>query len=143
MLNDVDYRPIVGMKSIAQMGADGTEVPFTFTQPLWQHMMYTQASATNKSSTKANEDVKTMVETAESLDEAALVATGALRKHLAVLLSTQEERLQDGAGVDSLIAIELRNWIGKAFGADVPVFEIVGASTWSVLGKSIATQVRE
>ena len=87
--------------------------------------------------------MNTMIKSAESLDEAAAIATGALRKHLAVLLSMQEERLQDGASVDSLIAIELRNRLGKTFDADIPVFEIVSASTWRSIGTSIAEQVRK
>ncbi|CAI6333724.1 unnamed protein product [Periconia digitata] len=137
-------RPIVGMNTVAQMEANGSEVPFEFRQPLWQHTLYTPAINTDESSANnQTDDVKTGIVNAESLDQAAVIATSALRKHLAVLLSTQEERVQDGTTVDSLIAIELRNWIGKTFSADVPVFEIVSASTWGALGTSIAEQVRE
>lgn len=32
-------------------------------------------------------------------------------------------------GVDSLLAVELRNWIGRAFGAEVAVFEIMAAES--------------
>lgn len=37
-------------------------------------------------------------------------------------------------GVDSLVAVELRNWIAKQFAADVPVFEIMGGRTVAAIG---------
>ncbi len=40
-------------------------------------------------------------------------------------------------GVDSLLAVELRNWIGREFQADVAVFETLGSSTLSTLGMLI------
>jgi hypothetical protein len=41
-------------------------------------------------------------------------------------------------GVDSLLAIELRNWIVKEFDADIAVFETQGASTLSTLSMLVA-----
>ncbi|PYH44099.1 putative polyketide synthase [Aspergillus saccharolyticus JOP 1030-1] len=41
-------------------------------------------------------------------------------------------------GVDSLLAIELRNWIVKEFSADVAVFETQGASTLRTLSMLVA-----
>jgi acyl carrier protein len=41
-------------------------------------------------------------------------------------------------GVDSLLAIELRNWIVKEFKADIAVFETQGASTLGTLSTLVA-----
>jgi hypothetical protein len=41
-------------------------------------------------------------------------------------------------GVDSLLAVELRNWIMREFQAEVAVFETMGGSTFSSLGLLIA-----
>lgn len=41
-------------------------------------------------------------------------------------------------GVDSLVAIELRNWLVKEFAADVAVFETQGAATLSTLSLLVA-----
>ncbi|PVI03918.1 ketoacyl-synt-domain-containing protein [Periconia macrospinosa] len=143
-INDTEYRPIMGIRTIAQVIADGNDVPFTFTQPLWGHSLNAPVKVKNNAAKRDDEDdVNTLIKSAASLDEAAAIATKVLRKHLSVLLSMPEERLQDGSSVDSLIAIELRNWLGKKFEADIPVFEIVSASTWSGLGTSIAEQVRK
>ena len=35
MVNDTEYRPIMGINTFAQMYANSPEAPFTFTQPLW------------------------------------------------------------------------------------------------------------
>ncbi|KAK7963363.1 polyketide synthase [Apiospora saccharicola] len=36
---------------------------------------------------------------------------------------------RSGYGVDSPMAVELRNWIARDFGASVPVFDIMGGAT--------------
>ena len=41
-------------------------------------------------------------------------------------------------GVDSLIAVELRTWLGKEFAADVAVFEIVSGKTIEAVGELVA-----
>ena len=43
-------------------------------------------------------------------------------------------------GVDSLLAIELRNWIEKELRANVAVFETQGGSTFSTLGMLVAAR---
>ncbi|KAL2871600.1 type I polyketide synthase [Aspergillus lucknowensis] len=50
-------------------------------------------------------------------------------------------------GVDSLLAVELRSWLAKEFGAEVAVFEIMGATSFdgvasTVLSKSTAARKR-
>lgn len=40
-------------------------------------------------------------------------------------------------GVDSLMAVELRNWISKEFRANVAVFEIMGTSTIAAIGSLV------
>lgn len=41
-------------------------------------------------------------------------------------------------GVDSLMAVELRNWIAKDFSIDVAVFEIMGGTTIVEIGLLVA-----
>ncbi|KAI1127899.1 hypothetical protein F5Y10DRAFT_242011 [Nemania abortiva] len=46
------------------------------------------------------------------------------------------KRLSD-CGVDSLMAVELRNWVGAHFRAEVAVFEIMGGMTIIAIGKLV------
>lgn len=43
-------------------------------------------------------------------------------------------------GVDSLLAIELRNWIVRKFKADVAIFDTQGASTLATLSVLVANR---
>jgi aryl carrier-like protein len=47
-----------------------------------------------------------------------------------------------GIGVDSLVAVELRNWFVRSIGADVAVFEIMGNSTIISLACDVAQKSR-
>ncbi|KAJ1714953.1 PKS-like enzyme [Aspergillus flavus] len=80
-----------------------------------------------------------------SLEEAAQIAAEAIIKKLAKSLIT----MQDGSsverdrplsvlGVDSLLGIELRNWIVKQFKVDLAVFETQGAATLETLSLLVA-----
>lgn len=80
-----------------------------------------------------------------SKDEAAEIVAQATIQKLARSIAA----LRDGAsinydkplqifGVDSLLAIELRNWIVKEFNAEIAVFEVQGASTLGTLSMLVA-----
>ncbi len=66
----------------------------------------------------------------KSTAEAADVIWEALRSKLTRMLGVESGSIDVGRplhtyGVDSLVAIELRNWFGKTMGADVAVFQIL------------------
>ncbi|KAK7750376.1 hypothetical protein SLS62_007675 [Diatrype stigma] len=46
-------------------------------------------------------------------------------------------------GVDSLIAVELRNWFQKVLKVDVAVFEILGGAAATTLGRAVAEKLRQ
>lgn len=53
--------------------------------------------------------------------------TTKLARALSISADDIEQGKQLGAyGVDSLMAVELRNWIARDFGANIAVFEIMG-----------------
>jgi hypothetical protein len=75
---------------------------------------------------------------ASSLDEAGKAVTEALVKKLAKTLSLTQEELDPNKpmhsyGVDSLVAVELRNWFSKEPRADVAIFDILGGATISTV----------
>ncbi|KAB8225746.1 putative polyketide synthase [Aspergillus novoparasiticus] len=80
-----------------------------------------------------------------SLEEAAQIAAEAIIKKLAKSLITMQEgssverdRPLSVLGVDSLLGIELRNWIVKQFKVDLAVFETQGAATLETLSLLVA-----
>ncbi|KAI0010005.1 hypothetical protein F4779DRAFT_331916 [Xylariaceae sp. FL0662B] len=74
--------------------------------------------------------------------ERAYVVVQGLATKLARAMSIAVEDIEPSKqlfdyGVDSLMAIELRNWIAKDFGANVAVFEIMGGTTIANIGSLV------
>ena len=79
----------------------------------------------------------------ESDDEAAAVVASSLLQRLSGALSMEVEdidvtRPPHVYGVDSLLAVELRNWFAKVWKADVAVFDITGQESIAALGGTVA-----
>lgn len=123
---------------------DGVEVP---SQVLFRQLR--QSQDTTSSVLNAIDeaiDHKIVFSQSDSLVHAERIVSDALVKKLSRTMSivNNEMDLQKPLSVhdvDSLLAVELRSWMAKEFGADVPVFEILGGSSTLVsLSTSIATK---
>lgn len=84
---------------------------------------------------------------AQSADEQSAVVVEALAEKLARALSMKVQDLDvdqplHAHGVDSLVAVEIRNWISKEFAADIPVFEINGRRTVASVGELVAKTIQ-
>ncbi|ORY17862.1 putative polyketide synthase [Clohesyomyces aquaticus] len=78
--------------------------------------------------------------------EAGTLVTTAIHVKLSKILSKNlsdidTRRPMHAYGVDSLVAVELRNWFLKVIKVDVPVFEILGGATIDALGVSVAEKL--
>lgn len=79
---------------------------------------------------------------AETVEERAAIVILGLSTKLARAMSIEVDDVQPSRqlsdyGVDSLMAVELRNWFSKEFGANVAVFEIMGTSTITSIGRLV------
>lgn len=146
----VGIRPVTHWKHLAEVHA-------TMCQPFWGHMHHFPVTGTggegedggagSNSGGSKTVDVAARLAAAESLAEAAEVASEALARRVSALLGTAEENLDlqnpmHSYGLDSLSAIDVRNWVGKVFDVDMPVFEILGGATFAGAGMSIARKVQ-
>ena len=72
---------------------------------------------------------------AESLSEATSIVTDALIKKLSkiLVLSSEKEvdanRAMASYGIDSLIAVEIRNWFSSELNVDMAIFNLLGGTT--------------
>lgn len=92
-------------------------------------------------------DVATRVKEAASVAESADIVCDVLLSKLCKALARAPESLDKAQplhvyGVDSLVAVELRNWILQTLKVDVAVFEILGGSTCATLARGVAEKVR-
>ncbi|KAI1371682.1 putative polyketide synthase [Hypoxylon crocopeplum] len=153
----VSCQPIVGIRPSAYW-KHIEEVPFTIGQPFWGHMHHIPLPSSSDGAEDSQDaadavghkramDTAARLTAAGSLAEAAEVISQALAQRISAVLGTAEDRLDlqkpmHSYGIDSLSAIDLRNWIGKVFDVDMPVFEILGGATLASAGMTIARKVR-
>lgn len=121
----------------------------------WMHepiftILHQMGSSTSDSSQNAKNKGPSLIkqfEEAESLAEAADVAARGIAAKLCKALSVSPDSFDVSQplhvyGVDSLIAVEMRNWFMQALKVDVAVFEILGGATAETLGRAVAEKVR-
>ncbi|KAJ4422555.1 putative PKS/NRPS-like protein biosynthetic cluster [Gnomoniopsis sp. IMI 355080] len=93
-------------------------------------------------------DTVELFQQAENDEQRLEVVLEALKGRLARALGVstddidKREALSD-YGVDSLMAVELRNWVRKDFGASVSVFEIMGGKSISDVGRLLVLRAHE
>ncbi|RDL32026.1 Reducing type I polyketide synthase [Venustampulla echinocandica] len=137
---------ITGLDLPARVLARGKEIPYPIRQPLFRNMHQIDASGQPSSNTSSQAlDYKTLFAGATSLVEAGLLVSEGLRKKLSRVLGIPQDNIElnnrvESYGVDSLVAVELRNWLAKEMSADVAVFEILGGNTLVAVGLTVASK---
>ncbi|GAM42968.1 hypothetical protein TCE0_044f17402 [Talaromyces pinophilus] len=128
------------------------ESPSTFHQPLWRHTLDTSGDdrANSSSNTPQNSDKNTRsihaaLTQAPSTTQIREIITNALVDRFCRLTLIPHNKLDldkplHAAGADSLTAADLRSWIVKEFGVDVPVFDILGDMSIAALCGQIARE---
>jgi hypothetical protein len=84
----------------------------------------------------------TLLAAATHIDDANASTLDALKRKLSRALMVPAEEMDankstSAYGMDSLISVEIRNWITREAKADVPVFEILQAASLTALAKEI------
>ena len=138
---------VTGLELPANMLAKGAEIPLAMRRPLFRQMHQIDASGPGGAAEAAEQalDAKTAFAGAASLAEAATVVAEALKAKLSRMMGIPAGDIDLGHrvesyGVDSLVAVELRNWLAKEMSADVAVFEILGGATLTGVGCTVATK---
>jgi acyl carrier protein len=115
--------------------------------PLLQRPMFTSfaqmlESDKPKSASNANDPAR-LFQQAATAEEQAQVVVHAVMARLGRALGVSADDIEptkqlSDYGVDSLMAVELRNWIGKEFKANVAVFDLTGGASIIALGELVA-----
>ena len=131
-------QPIIGLVTPGQFRAKGMELPDWIERPMFSSLPQDERSATDAAASSgsgqeggAARDFAGEFLAAETRAQAEEIMTAALLQKLSKALAVAKENIDVGRplhayGVDSLLAIELRNWFAKLFHADVAVFDITG-----------------
>ncbi|KFY43786.1 hypothetical protein V495_03781 [Pseudogymnoascus sp. VKM F-4514 (FW-929)] len=115
--------------------------------PKFSHMW---TKPNNQSSTKAVSskfDVQAVIGSATTADEVKEATQLAIKMKLSHLLAMPEDEINTDRsvvsyGIDSLIAVELRNWILTQLESQVQMFELMSSITFSELSNMVAKRSR-
>ena len=149
LLSPMKAQPIVGLVAPAQFRAKGLEPPSWMENPMLAPLA--RMDLTGPSSSTAITD-----SAADSVDYAAKfaaspsvrageVVTEALVQKLAKAITFPPTGIDTAKplhayGVDSLLAVEIRNWFAKVFEADIAVFDIMGKGSIDAIGAVVAAK---
>lgn len=139
---------ITSLNLTANAGNGEQELPFWTRDPVFSHMeclrphLVRSANSSNAAEGSSQQSLSTLLSAASSLSEAiASVLDAFLRKLSRSLMMPLEDidvhKSTAAYGIDSLIAVDIRNWIFREAKADVPVFEILQAFTPNALAQKI------
>lgn len=128
-------QPVIGLVTPAQFRKKGLQPPdWLLDRPLFRGLCQEdnqQDIGTNATDRDQDRDWVSELRCAAPGLEATNVVVDALVQKLSRATSTPAEEIDctrplHSYGVDSLLAVELRNWFGKLFKADVAIFDITG-----------------
>ena len=137
---------ITGLELPADQRARGKDILIAMRQPLFRHMHEIDSTAAFSSSPKEQtQELRTQFTGATSLANAATMVSQALRTRMSRILGIGSDHIQlesriESYGMDSLVAVELRNWLAKEVDADIAVFEILGSATLNDVGMAASTK---
>ncbi|KAF2706215.1 ketoacyl-synt-domain-containing protein [Pleomassaria siparia CBS 279.74] len=136
-------------RHVRENGLDKDGTPSLLTQPIFSllsHLDATPDSASPSSSSSSATNYGPLFATAASAVEAAAVVTLSLTHKVSRAISVPAPDIDTSKplhayGVDSLVAVELRNWLAKEFGANIAVFTLMGAANLEAVGEIVVEGV--
>jgi acyl carrier protein len=149
-LSTINGQVTMGITTPADLALDNGTMPMEHMhQSLFAYFVQTEAMAS--SSMQANGvNSAALFRQAESVEEMDRIVVESLVRKIARALSMSLEDVDtDKAlhlyGVDSLVAVEIRNWITKEFMADVPVFELMSGKSILAIAQLVTknSQIRK
>ena len=140
---------LLGPRTPVEAFAERQTIPAHLDRPLWAGFSFVVGSGTasDASATEAAPDqaAGALFRQAKDAEERLQVVLRALTAKLARTMSISPDDVVTSKplssyGVDSLMAVELRNWFGKEFSATVPVFNIMGGTPITKIANVIVTK---
>ncbi|KAK8093927.1 hypothetical protein PG997_000612 [Apiospora hydei] len=138
----------IGLATSADFRSRGLPEPTFMKTPLFAQLRSTGNVASGAGTgEEGGVSVSNALKFADSLDAAAELVQDALIKRLSRVMTIPIEDIDAGKpihayGVDSLVAMEFRNYIGSDCGCEIAVLDIMGNKSIQVLSRDIANDSR-
>ena len=139
VLSPLKCQVIVGIETPANMTGKGHELSVWMSSPMFRHLFQIDSTDSGIVTSQKVVDIAASFKSMVSLDEAAAFVADLTMDKLARSMSTAKENMQIDKslrlfGMDSLVAVELRNWFAKKLKADITVFDLMGEATFAEIG---------
>lgn len=148
-LDETHSQLLIGARTAGDYAARGEEpIPATL-RPLFAGFNSPRdrdAGSGGRADASPDADPALLFRQAGDTGERRAVVTDALRARVARALGVAVEDVDGGKtladyGTDSLMAVELRSWMRKDFGADVTVFDMTGGKSINAVGELVVAKV--
>lgn len=138
-------QPIIGLETPAAMRAKGSKEPYWMRRRTFRHLHQMGLDESLSNDTETAVDYVALFRSATSFGDATRILTDGLVKKLAKALSIPPDDIDTSKplhayGVDSLLAVELRNYFAKELGADVAIFDLMGGASFAAVGMTVASR---
>ncbi|KAI0110924.1 hypothetical protein GGR51DRAFT_569554 [Nemania sp. FL0031] len=135
---------LIGVMTPAHRLSKGLTPTRAMEQPLYRGFLQLPSDPT-PSECKKEVNFALLFKNTESVERRGDIVVKALTARLARALSIPEDHVIPSqsfleCGVDSLMAVELRNWIDRDFQANVAVFDIMGGASIGSIGQLVANK---
>ncbi|KAK7920460.1 polyketide synthase PksD [Apiospora marii] len=143
---------LVGAVTPADLARHGEMIPASMSTPLFDAFRSRSGTHAVGSGIVTSEsqamDAGARFRAATSFDEKCSTVIDAIRSRLARALDVEIDDVDAGRpvssyGVDSLMAVELRNWMRKDYDVEIAVFDILGGTTIADLGRQVTNKAAE
>jgi zearalenone synthase (highly reducing iterative type I polyketide synthase) len=144
---NVPAQVVTGLATRDGVSAANIDVPFYFNNPrfsiLSKHGGKNNTLAHPNTNEAGSVPAKIQLARAASLSEATDIVTDLLIRKLAKSLQTETSEIDSGRplhsyGVDSLVALEIRNWAILEIGAEITVFDVLSSVPMTALARVVA-----
>lgn len=140
---------ITGLELPTSVVAKGAPEPAWMSQPTFKTLHQLSSTTTSTTASNSNDvaqDINKLLQSAESQEQSVQVLVTTLQHKLSKYLSISKENFNvdqplHSYGVDSLVAMELRNWFLKVLKVEVSVFEVLGGNSTNSLAATIAQKL--
>ncbi len=137
-----DSQMITGLAPPRNLSAD-EEIPLHLQEPRFSHVLQLGKTSEVGPSQEGRVRLQDVLKSVHSMSDAQRAVCDALVSKMSTLLKIPLEDISPSSpmaayGVDSLVAVELRNWTFHEAKADVPVLELLAAKSLMSLSGEIA-----
>ncbi|KAK7212811.1 hypothetical protein V2G26_019989 [Clonostachys chloroleuca] len=145
LLKPEEAQVVLGIRSPNALQAGGYAIPEWMAHPMFKTMYHETEGAKATSGSDAAQQDRSSFKASKSLHEAGAIVVQALTKKLSNALGipiadVDASRAVHLYGVDSLIALELKNWFTNEYKADITVLQILSNITLEQLGLKVAEE---